>query len=194
MSNQTSLDEQARTIALRLLEGARAEPAVRRAVVAPPPPKVTGRGIDVRRASMFVAWFDRLLTVHRATANALADETASTASVGEQPTRGELETGLIAIHRMLMAHPVATKASYRALLAEGRNEARTAEGAALRERLASSAEVRRASMLWRTLSMDMFDANDAGELPSAYLDHLLRVVDASNPASILGALFTADES
>ena len=74
-----------------------------------------------------------------------------------------------------------------------RKHALDAEGAALRERLARSVQVRRASMLWRTLSLDMFEDDASGELPSAYLDHLLRVVDLSNPASILGGMFSTSE-
>jgi hypothetical protein len=91
-------------------------------------------------------------------------------------------------HRLLLEHPVAAKHAYAALAREGRAYAATTEGAALRDRLLRSRRLRRASLLWRSLTMGMLDEDDPGELPSAYLDHLLSAVDRPDLERLLGQL------
>jgi hypothetical protein len=91
-------------------------------------------------------------------------------------------------HRLLLEHPVAAKHAYAALAREGRAYATTPAGAALRDRLLRSRRVRRASLVWRSLTMGMLDEDDGGELPSGYLDNLLRVVERPDLERLLGEL------
>ncbi|MBX3204542.1 MAG: hypothetical protein KF764_05705 [Labilithrix sp.] len=189
MNQRTSnREERARSVAIELLRAATPETALDPSDRALRPSPSQQEGLDYRRASLFLRWFDGVLRVHKATAHALADE-----SLAHVPgSDDDLSAALMTFHRMLMAHPVAVKSLCAALRREGRRYGRTEEGAALRDRLQRSAEIRRATILWRTVSLDMFekeDEGDDGDLPSTYLDHLVSVTGLSNPASILGGLF-----
>jgi hypothetical protein len=89
---------------------------------------------------------------------------------------------------VLLEHPVAAKAAFGALVAQGRAYAATAEGAALRHRLARSRRLRRANLLWRSLTMGMLAPEDPGELPATYLDNLLHAIDRADLEKLLGEL------
>lgn len=146
---------------------------------------------------------DGLLRLHRAAARATADRVAvddpdearpdeprAGASPADAPP-GETDRVLAFVqkaHRLLLEHPVAARHAYAALAREGRAYAATPDGAALRERLLRSRRLRRASLLWRSLTMGLLDEDDRGELPSSYLDHLLRAIDRPDLERLLGRL------
>jgi hypothetical protein len=151
---------------------------------------------------------DGLLRLYRAAARATADRVAvrdpdeprsdeprpdepgSDAAPADADT-GDADRVLAFVqkaHRLLLEHPVAARHAYAALAREGRAYAATPEGAALRERLLRSRRLRRASLLWRSLTMGLLDEDDRGELPSSYLDHLLRAIDRPDLERLLGRL------
>lgn len=156
---------------------------------------------------------DGLLRLYRAAARATADRVAvddpdeprSDEHGSDEPHPDEPRSGASAVdagtgeadrvlafvqkaHRLLLEHPVAARHAYAGLAREGRAYAATPEGAALRERLLRSRRLRRASLLWRSLTMGLLDEDDRGELPSSYLDHLLRAIDRPDLERLLGRL------
>jgi hypothetical protein len=151
--------------------------------------------IDYPRLQHHLRWFDRVLALYRAAALAVADQV-----VLDDPGDGVVDEddrlmGFVRrAHRILLEHPVAAKLGYAALASEGRAYAATFEGAALRDRLLRSPRVRHASLVWRALTMGMLDEDDPGELPSTYLDNLLRAVDREDLERLLGRLYLREVS
>jgi hypothetical protein len=157
---------------------------------------------------------DGLLRLHRAAARATADRVAVDEPDEPRPDEprpdeprpdepgpdepaDEPDRALAFVrkaHRLLLEHPVAGRHAYAALAREGRAYAATPEGAAVRDRLLRSRRLRRASLLWRSLTMGMLDDDDRGELPSSYLDHLLRAVDRPDLERLLGQLHLEREA
>ena len=184
----------ARQIAEQLLALRRGSPApapapapARRALVAKP----RTVPIDYPRLQHHMRWFDGLLRLYRAVAQAVAEQLVvdarADAAVVADPGEPLIDFVRRA-HRILLEHPVAAKAAYAALAAQGRAYAATREGGELRARLAGSRRLRRASLLWRSLTMGMLDDQDPGELPATYLDNLLRAVDRADLEQLLGKL------
>lgn len=143
-------------------------------------------GIDYHRARTFLRWYEGVLHIHDTAASALADQHVGPT---ETPTPENLEQLLTDVHRILLAHPVATRRAFAALVAEGRTYAATPEGQKLHHRLLHSARVQQASRLFRALSMGMLNAEKTTtRLPSSYLDNLLRVVNSKKLESMVGNL------
>lgn len=180
----------ARQIAEHLLALRAGEPPQ----LAPPPAAKPAPAVDYPRLQNKLQWFDGLVQLYRAAAQAVADQVVVEGPQDAAAADGAVDDGdrLIAAmrraHRLLLEHPVAAKAAYAALAAEGRAYAETPAGAALREHLRHSRRVRRASLLWRALAMGMLDETDPGALPSTYLDNLLRAVDRADLEQLLGRL------
>jgi len=163
----------------------------------PPSPRLA---LDYPRLQRHMRWFDGALRLYRAAAQVIADQLAiAEPDDAVRPADGAPDAGgdaeverLIAIarraHRILLEHPVAAKAAYAALAAQGRAFAATREGGELRARLVRSRRLRRASLVWRSLTMGMLDDQDPGELPATYLDNLLRAIDRSDLEQLLGRL------
>jgi hypothetical protein len=175
----------ARQIAEQLLAIAAGTPAV-------PPPR-QGPSIDYPRLQHHLRWFDGVIKLYRAAARALAEQVVlDPAGADAEPAPADETDQLVQLlrraHRILLEHPVAAKVAFGALVAQGRAFAATAEGAALRDRLARSPRLRRGSLLWRSLTMGMLDEHDRGELPATYLDNLLRAIDRADLEQILGKL------
>lgn len=148
--------------------------------------------IDYPRLQHHVRWFDGVLRLYRAAARAVAEQVAVPGPI-DQPAGAPAEADrLIDIvqraYRILLEHPVAAKIAYTALAEQGRAFAATPEGAELRARLVRSRRLRRASLVWRSLTMGMLDDQDPGELPATYLDNLLRAVDRADLEQLLGRL------
>ena len=158
----------------------------------PPPaeqPTPNRPAIDYPRLQDQMRWFEGLLQLYRATASAVSEQiTIDTDDAAAGAQSDDLVPVLRRAHRILLEHPVAAKRAYTALVEEGREFARTPAGAALREQLASSAKVRRGVLLWRSLTMGMLDEEDRGELPSTFLDNLLRAVVRVDLEQLLGKL------
>jgi hypothetical protein len=141
---------------------------------------------------------DGLLRIQQARrrADARRAEGAWSASEADRSTLGlDLREVLRRIHGMMLEHPVAGRAIFEALCAEGRAFARSHEGRELRVQLASSRALRRAGLVWRTVTSGLLEAapsDDPGRLlPSAYLDNLLKALDRPDLERVLGSLITA---
>ncbi len=91
--------------------------------------------------------------------------------------------------RLLLRHPVAAQAAFRALVAEGRAFAETPEGARLRERLGASELIRRGRVVWDVVSLNLLEEHPDGALPSQYLDALVMTAGAANLEEKLAGLF-----
>lgn len=104
----------------------------------------------------------------------------------------ELRATLAGIHGMLLEHPVAGRSLFEALCAEGRAFADSPEGGELRDRLARSRSLRRAGLIWRTVTAGLLEPappEDPGRrLPSSYLDNVLRALDRTDLERVLGSL------
>jgi hypothetical protein len=160
---------------------------------APPPVAAPPPELDYARLQRRLRWFDGLVQLYRAAAQAIADQVvvigADDTTAGEGLDEGDRLVAVVRrVHRLLLEHPVAAKAAYAALAAEGRAYAATPAGTALREHLLQSRRVRRASLVWRALAMGMLDEADPGALPSTYLDNLIRAVDRADLEKLLGQL------
>lgn len=109
---------------------------------------------------------------------------------GPPPDGGEDELAelLRRVQLVLLQHPVAAQAAFRALMAEGRRFAATPEGAAWKAALAGSDVVRRAPRLWDAVSMSLLEDDAATVVPSAYLEALFRAVKSSDLEGLLGKL------
>jgi hypothetical protein len=160
---------------------------------ASPPPRARPT-IDYPRLQRRIRWFDGVLRLYRAAARAVAEQVVVDRpgdGAGGGGPDGELDRLIDVVrraHRILLEHPVAAKAAYAALAEQGRAFAATCEGAELRARLVRSRRLRRASLVWRSLTMGMLDDQDPGELPATYLDNLLRVIDRADLEQLLGKL------
>ena len=188
------LDTRARRLAASLLELQRAPPP---APAAARVPAGAGREeaeapFDYPRTVRFVKSYEGLLQIAAASARALAEK--NLAEIGQQGgTTGDedgdaLVRTLLDVHRILLEHPVAAKAAYSALAAEGRRYAQTSKGAALRERLRRSHTIQRAALLWRSVTMGLLSDDDKAPLPSTYLDNLLRAAGREDLEKLLGRL------
>jgi len=166
--------------------------ALRRgAPVAAPPRRAPVGGIDYPRLQLHMRWFDGVLRLYRAVAQAVADQLVVGAGDDTADPADPAEPLIDIVrraHRILLEHPVAAKQAYAALAEQGRAFAATREGAELRARLLGSRRLRRASLVWRSLTMGMLDDQDPGELPATYLDNLLRAIDRADLEQLLGRL------
>jgi hypothetical protein len=95
-----------------------------------------------------------------------------------------VERALHAVQRAIFRYPVATKAAFRALVAEGRRYAGTPEGAALHARLQGSPAVAKARLLWDVLSVRAF-AEDGDALPEFFVDRLAQALRAEHLEPLL---------
>ncbi|MCA9621657.1 MAG: hypothetical protein KC731_21690 [Myxococcales bacterium] len=125
---------------------------------------------DYLKALSFARWYDGWLRVHQAAAEAMTSETSA-------PADDELLKTIVDVHRMLLSHPAASQAAFRALVEEGRRHATTEEGARTLRQLSRSPRMRSAAHLFRSLSLGMLRPDPDGALPSSYLDNLLQLVD-----------------
>jgi hypothetical protein len=183
-TNRTEAVAAARRIAEHLL-ALRTRPST-------PPPSRAEPGLDYPRLQHHLRWFDGLVRLYRAAARALADQVVLGRPGEDTTAPAAAPDPLIDIvrraHRVLLEHPVAARAAFAALAEQGRVYAATREGAGLRARLVRSHRLRRASLVWRSLTMGMLDDQDPGELPSTYLDNLIRVIDRPDLEQLLGKL------
>lgn len=81
----------------------------------------------------------------------------------------ELARVLRRAHVALLKYPVAARAAFRAIVAEGRRFAETEEGARWKERLADSELVQRGRSVWELATLGMLDEKDR-MLPTQFVD------------------------
>lgn len=86
----------------------------------------------------------------------------------------ELSRLLYELRWLVLQHPVAAQAAYRALVAEGRAYAETEEGRRWRERFAGSELVRRGKSVWELGTLGMLDAESDRVLPSQLVEAFAR--------------------
>jgi hypothetical protein len=147
-------------------------------------PRERAPSIDYPRLQRHFQWFENLVALYRSIAEAVAEQV--TVDADDEPD--ELVDVVRRAHRIVLRHPVAAKSAYAALAAQGRAFAVTPEGRALRDRLVDSRRLRRASLVWRSLTMGMLDECDPSHLPATYLDNLLRAIDRPDLEQLLGML------
>lgn len=157
----------------------------------PRPPSEPTESIPVdlasaRRRVEALSTFLQMLTLHaRADARANVEALSADAADSDGP-EGRLRQLLVRAHAFLMEHPLAARAIFSGLAAEGRHYGKTDEGAALRERLRESSLVRRGALLWNSLTMGMLDGAEPTQLPSAYLDALVEAASTEDLEELLG--------
>ena len=83
----------------------------------------------------------------------------------------ELSRLLWHAHVLLMKHPVAARAAFRALAAEGKRFAETEEGARWKRRLAGSELIARGRSVWEVATLGMLDESTR-VLPTQFVDML----------------------
>jgi hypothetical protein len=87
----------------------------------------------------------------------------------------ELTALLQHLQRVMMLHPAASQALYRAFVQEGRQFAETPEGEQWLRRLQKSDAVHRGLVAWDVLTLRAFEDDDETVLPTAILDAFVRV-------------------
>lgn len=140
--------------------------------------------------------------------NAQADELLARLAELEGPAAGapggpggpgsaggdDLALVLHEVRWLMVRHPLAARAVYRALAAEGRRFATSAEGKAWAERLASSELVRRVQLLWEVASGNALDDASGQVLPSQLIDAFCRAAARDDLERALGSSVTSPES
>ncbi len=86
----------------------------------------------------------------------------------------ELAQLLFELRWLVLKHPIAAQAAYRALVAEGRRFGATPEGQRWRERLEGSELVRRGKSIWELGTLGMLDADTERVLPTQLIDAFAR--------------------
>jgi hypothetical protein len=92
----------------------------------------------------------------------------------------ELSRLLSELRWLLVKHPIAAQAAYRALVREGRAFAQTDEGRAWRARLERSELVRRGTSLFELGTIGMLDADSDQLLPTQLIDAFARAASRSD--------------
>lgn len=104
----------------------------------------------------------------------------------------ELTRALRALQGVIFKHPVAAQSAFRALVAEGRAWASTAEGAAWKERLAESELVARARIAWEGTTMNVLDPDGEQVLPSTLLDAVIAAAGHAGVEALLARLYAEE--
>ncbi|HEY5920013.1 MAG TPA: hypothetical protein VIV11_00020 [Kofleriaceae bacterium] len=86
----------------------------------------------------------------------------------------ELSRLLYELRWLLLKHPIAAQAAYRALVKEGRAFAQTDAGRSWRARLEHSELIRRGTSLFDLGTMSMLDADSEQVLPTQLIDAFAR--------------------
>jgi hypothetical protein len=84
----------------------------------------------------------------------------------------ELSRALYDVQRLVLKHPIAAQAAFRALVAEGRQFAQTEEGVAWKRRLVGSELIRRSRPVWEVATQNMLEESAPRMLPSQYVESL----------------------
>jgi hypothetical protein len=101
----------------------------------------------------------------------------------------ELIQALRSLQNAIFRHPIAIQSLYAALVREGREYAKTPEGAELLESLARSPSLAKTRMAWEVISLGAFVEHPDGALPSVFMDKLVREIKVSALEPLLSRLF-----
>lgn len=90
---------------------------------------------------------------------------------------------------VLMRFPMAAQAAFNVLVAEGREYARTPEGAELFSRLAHGNQANRLRVIWEILTLSGITEQKSSAIPSVFLDRLARTLLVEKLEPMLARLF-----
>lgn len=96
---------------------------------------------------------------------------------------------LRALQRVVLRHPVAARAAFAALRAEGRAFARTAEGARWSHALRHSPAVAQARVAFDATTLGALDGGADGVLPGAFVDALVQAGASDDLTGLLSRVF-----
>jgi hypothetical protein len=102
---------------------------------------------------------------------------------------GELFHLLRSLQNAVFRHPIAIQSLYAALVREGREYAKTPEGAELLQGLARSPGLAKTRMAWEVITLSAFVEHPDSALPSVFIDKLVREIKVSALEPILSRLF-----
>jgi hypothetical protein len=94
------------------------------------------------------------------------------------------EVALSVLRRLqafVLKHPVAAKAAFGAMVAEGETFAQTPEGKEWRDKLATSDILHRARLIFDLPGLSMLAREGPGPLPSSYVDAIFMLASSHNP-------------
>lgn len=104
----------------------------------------------------------------------MSDDFSSMFDLLVDEPQDELSRVLYELRWLIVKHPIAARAAYRALSAEGRRYASTPEGAAWRARLEGSELVRRGRSIFELGTLGMLEGDDHATLPTELIDAFAR--------------------
>jgi hypothetical protein len=93
------------------------------------------------------------------------------------------------LQRAVLVHPEAARALFKALAAEGRVFAETAEGRHWQERVLESALLERALLVWQSATLWLSEEPDDGTTPSAVIDAVAAAARSPERDLLLEQLF-----
>ncbi len=88
---------------------------------------------------------------------------------------------------VVLKHPVAAQAAYRAFVAEGRRFAATEEGRSWHARLERSPEMQRLRSLWEAATFNVLRADETSALPGPFIDLIAQVVSRADVEHLTAA-------
>jgi hypothetical protein len=94
---------------------------------------------------------------------------------------------------LLLKHPAAAQAAFSALVAEGRDFARTEEGRRWKSALAGSEIVRRGRALWEGSVLSLLEDREEAVLPTALLDAVVQAAGRRDLTTLLQSLRLDEE-
>ncbi len=100
--------------------------------------------------------------------------------------------GLRRLQQVLLTHPAAAQAAFRALVSEGRRYAATPDGARVAAALADSELVRRGRVVWDVTTMSSLTDDEAENLPSVLMESFLQAVATDPLEPMLSRLLERD--
>jgi len=106
----------------------------------------------------------------------------------------ELLASLRQVQHLLIRHPLAAQAAFRALVREGRRYGATPEGAARRAELAGSELVEKGRVVWEVVTLKTLEEDGDSVLPTQLLDALARAAHRDHLEPLLGQLFSEPDS
>ena len=106
----------------------------------------------------------------------------------EVDEHAELVALLHHAQRAIFEHPVAAQAAFAALVAEGREFAKTPEGAAWHERLSNARFIEKAQTIWEGVALNVLEDDASTVIPSRILDGFVRLLHERALDTILAKL------
>ena len=152
----------------------------------------------------FAGWYEQIVRLYgvtvrlaltaRAEGEIMAEAEQSGASGPAAPDAPDaLDAQVVSLLRraeaMLLEHPVAARALFRSLVAEGRAFARTAEGARYEAALRRSKALSRQWRILEMLGASLYTEESPSALPTAYIDALSRAAAVRDVRPIMARVF-----